>query len=53
MRSGAIDLEKIKIRSPFAEKLKYSVYSAFRVLPVHQRRHLWQAERALDILESA
>lgn len=53
MRSDAIDLAKIKIRSPFAEKLKYSVYSAFRVLPVHQRRHLWQAERALDILESA
>jgi hypothetical protein len=52
-RSDAVDVAKIKIRSPFAEKLKYSVYSALCVLPVHQRRHLWQAERALDILESA
>ena len=51
-RSDSIDVAKIKIRSPFAEKLKYSVYSALRVLPVHQRRHLWQAERVLDVLES-
>ena len=33
--------------------LKYSVYSALRVSPVHQRRHLWQADRLLDVLESA
>jgi hypothetical protein len=52
MRSDSVDVASIKIKSPFAEKLQYGMYSAFRVLPVHQRRHLWQAERVLDSLES-
>lgn len=43
-------IAKIKIRSPFNAKLGYSVYSALRVIPAHQRRHLWQAERALDAI---
>jgi hypothetical protein len=28
-------------------RLRYDLLSAFEVIPVHQRRHLWQAERAL------
>ena len=36
-----------------AGDLKYHVYLALRVLPVHQRRHLWQADRVLDVFESA
>lgn len=43
-------LGKIKIASPFNEKMKYSAYSAFRVIPSHQRRHLWQAESVLKAL---
>ena len=41
------DLNHLKITSPFNERLSYNVYSAFRVVPVHQRRHLWQAEQVL------
>ena len=32
--------------SPFGPGLRYSVYSAFTILPAHQHRHLQQAERA-------
>jgi hypothetical protein len=46
---GAADLAlvKIKIVSPFNARSKYNAYSAFRLIPTHQRRHLGQAERAL------
>jgi hypothetical protein len=43
-------LGKIKITSPFNEKIKYNAYSAFRLIPAHQRRHLWQAERVFEAL---
>jgi hypothetical protein len=52
-RSDGVDVARIKLRSPFAEKLKYSMYSALRIIPVHQRRHLWQAERALEVIEAS
>ena len=43
-------LGKIKIASPFNPKIKYHAYSAFRLIPSHQRRHLAQAERVLRAL---
>ena len=52
IKEGAdLDLTRIRITSPFDGRLKYSVYSAFRILPVHQRRHLWQAERVLIAIQ--
>jgi hypothetical protein len=42
-----LDLGKLRIVSPFARRLSYNLYSAFSILPAHQRRHLWQAEQAL------
>jgi hypothetical protein len=52
--ADGLALAKIKVRSPFNAKLGYSVYAALRVIPAHQRRHLWQAERALaDIRKGA
>jgi len=42
-----LDMRKIKIVSPFDRRVKYNLYSAFRVLVAHQRRHLWQAEQAV------
>ena len=38
-------LDRVKLRSPFQEKMRYSVWSSFRITAAHQRRHLWQAER--------
>ena len=48
-----LDLRKLKIVSPFDKRIKYNVYSAFRILVAHQRRHLWQAEQAIGALRQA
>jgi hypothetical protein len=45
-----IDLNRIKIVSPFDKRVRYNVYSAFRIVIAHQRRHLWQAEQAVASL---
>ncbi len=38
---------KMKVKSPFDSRLSYNVYSAFRIIAAHERRHLWQAEQAV------
>jgi len=37
---------KLQIRSPFNAKIKYNVYSAVRIVSVHELRHIGQAEAA-------
>ena len=39
-------VSEIKIVSPFGERIRYNFYSALRILPRHQERHLGQAEEA-------
>jgi hypothetical protein len=48
-RARGAPIDRVKIVSPFDPrgKLKYSVYSALLILAAHERRHLWQASRAL------
>jgi len=43
-------LDKVKVRSPFQERMQYSAWSSFRVTASHERRHLWQAERVARIV---
>ena len=43
-------LGKLKVVSPFGSRLRYNVYSAFRIIAAHERRHLWQAEQAVEEL---
>jgi len=45
--ASGLDIDRVRVPSPFNARLKYSVYSAFCVIPAHQRRHLWQAERVV------
>lgn len=40
-----LDLTRIRVTSPFNARMRYSAYSALRILLAHERRHLWQAER--------
>jgi len=40
-------LDRARIRSPFDPRIRYSAWSALRILPAHQRRHLWLCERDL------
>ena len=46
-------LDRIKISSPFQEKMRYSVWSNFVVGAAHHRRHLWQAERVADAISAS
>jgi hypothetical protein len=42
-------LDKVKIVSPFDRHVRYSIWSSLCVNAAHERRHLWQAERAMDM----
>ena len=44
--ADGLPIDRVRIASPFNERIRYSVYSALTILAVHQHRHLWQAERA-------
>lgn len=46
-----LDLNRMKIVSPFDRRIRYNVYSAFRILVAHERRHLWQAEQSIAALK--
>ena len=49
--SSGLALDRIKVASPADSRVRYNVWSGFRVAEAHQRRHLWQAERALGLSE--
>lgn len=49
--SVGLALDRIKIASPVAARVRYNVWSSFRATDAHQRRHLWQAERAAGLSE--
>jgi DinB superfamily len=49
-RLQGLPLERLRVVSPFNARVKYNLYSAFCLLPVHQRRHLWQAEQVRNRL---
>jgi DinB superfamily len=37
----------LKIVSPFDKRVRYNLFSAFRIIAAHERRHLWQAEQVV------
>jgi hypothetical protein len=49
-QADGLPLQKIRIRSPFNERVRYNLYSALSILPRHQHRHLWQAEETGKLL---
>ena len=46
-RASGLHLNELRVRSPFNSRVTYNVYAAFCILAAHERRHVWQAERAL------
>ena len=46
-------LDKVSITSPFNKRLRYNIYSLFNVVAAHQRHHLWQAQRAREMIRGA
>lgn len=49
-RGRAID--QVKMGSPIDRRIRYSIWSSFLIVAAHQRRHLWQAEQAVQNLRS-
>ena len=49
-RAQGLALDRLTIQSPFFERARYNLYAAFALLPVHARRHLWQAERTVRLV---
>jgi hypothetical protein len=49
--ADGLPLDRIRIRSPFDPRMRYNLYAALTILPRHQHRHLWQAERAAGLDE--
>ena len=41
-----LPIDRVTLVSPFHGRLKYNLYAALTLVPVHQHRHLVQAERA-------
>jgi len=52
-RAQGLPLERLHVVSPFNARVKYNLYSALKLIPVHQRRHLWQAEQVRAALQNA
>lgn len=40
-----LQLQKVRVKSPFNERVTYNAFSCLSILPRHQHRHLWQAEQ--------
>lgn len=49
--ADGLDLEAVTVRSPVLSFLRINLYAALAYLAAHQRRHLWQARRAVDRLD--
>ncbi len=50
--SLGLDLRRIRIRSELSPALRLSLGDWFAFLAAHGRRHIWQAERAVEALET-
>ncbi|MGZ7039553.1 MAG: DinB family protein [Thermoanaerobaculia bacterium] len=48
LEASEIDFGSVMVVSAFNRRVHYSLYSAFRIIAAHERRHLWQAENAVD-----
>jgi hypothetical protein len=44
-QADGLPLSHVRVTSPFNARVRYNLYSCFTILPRHQHRHLWQAER--------
>lgn len=47
-RASGVHLEELRITSPFTSRMSYNVYAGLCILAAHERRHVWQAERAIQ-----
>lgn len=48
--ADGLPLTRVRVVSPFDARIRYNLYGCLTLLPVHQHRHLWQAEQVLEEL---
>lgn len=48
-----LPIGRVRVQSPFDARVRYNLFSALSIVPRHQLRHLWQAERALEMSRRA
>jgi DinB family protein len=51
-RADGLPIDKVRIVSPFGERMQYDAYSAIVIIARHEHRHLQQAEEAAGQPES-
>lgn len=51
--SNGLALNRIQVTSSFDSRVRYNLYSCFRVVAAHQRHHLWIGERIQEELARA
>jgi hypothetical protein len=51
--ADGLALNKLQVISPFSARMKYHLWSAFVVIPAHQRRHIWQAQQIVKQLQAS
>lgn len=51
--ADGLPISRARVQSPFDPRVRYNLFSALSILPRHQLRHLWQAERALAMRRRA
>ena len=44
-QADGLPITQVRVTSPFNARVRYNLYSCITILPRHQHRHLWQAER--------
>ncbi|RPI27591.1 MAG: DinB family protein [Acidobacteria bacterium] len=47
--ANGLNLNRLRIASPFYPRVRYNLFSGFKILAAHERRHLWQAEQAVGV----
>ena len=48
-----LDLAGVRFRNPFVRGIRFSLATGLHVIAAHERRHLWQASRARELVEQA
>lgn len=48
-QANGLPIDRVRVPSPFNRKVTYNLFAAFSILPLHQHRHLWQAEQVWQV----
>lgn len=48
LEANEVEFRAVRVPSVFDRRIHYTLYWAFRIIAAHERRHLWQAENAVD-----